>query len=68
MRSNTTWVVYMMTAQKTHLLAAVCEQREWDAMELARPGYHQLIRSGIATETEAEALARRHPAADGRVL
>ena len=31
------------------------------AMELARPGYHELIRGGIATEAEAENLARRDP-------
>jgi hypothetical protein len=37
---------------------AVCEQAEWDAMELSRPGYHQLIQSGIANEGEAERLAR----------
>jgi hypothetical protein len=36
----------------------VCEQREWDAMELARPGYHLLVREGIKTEQEAEKLAR----------
>jgi hypothetical protein len=37
---------------------AVCEQAEWDAMELSRSGYHQLIQSGIATECEAERFAR----------
>lgn len=30
-------------------------------MELARPGHHNLIRKGIATEVEAETLARHHP-------
>lgn len=37
---------------------AVCEQEEWDAMELAEPGRHALLRSGIASEAEAESLAR----------
>jgi hypothetical protein len=37
---------------------AVCDQAEWDAMELSRPGYHQLIQSGITNEGEAERLAR----------
>jgi hypothetical protein len=37
---------------------AVCEQREWDAMERARPGCHTLIKSGIASEAAAERLAR----------
>jgi hypothetical protein len=36
----------------------VCKQSEWDAIELARPGFHLLIRAGIETEQEAEKLAR----------
>ncbi len=53
------WVVYKMTLHgKPVGVNAVCEQAEWDAMELARPGYHHLIQSGIANEGEAERLAR----------
>jgi len=53
------WVVYLMTLHKNgDQKNAVCEQSEWDAMEQARPGYHTLIRSGIASESEAERLAR----------
>jgi hypothetical protein len=53
------WVVYKMTLHgKPVGVTAVCEQAEWDAMELSRPGYHQLIQSGIANEGEAERLAR----------
>jgi hypothetical protein len=37
---------------------AVCEQDEWDALELASPGYHTLVRGGIDSEGEAEILAR----------
>ena len=37
---------------------AICEQSEWDAMEAAAPGQNRLIRSGIASEGEAERLAR----------
>jgi hypothetical protein len=37
---------------------AVCSQEEWDAMERARPGHHQLVQAGIASEREAELLAR----------
>jgi len=60
--SNVTWVVYLMTMHKrTEKICAVCQQNEWDAMELARPGYHHLIRGGIATEVEAEKLARCDP-------
>lgn len=62
---NSAWVVYWMTIHKRNdRPAAVCNQDEWDAMELARPGYHTLMQEGIATEMEAEALARRHPFAE----
>ena len=53
------WVVYKMTLHgKTEQMNAVCEQREWEAMELSRPGYHTLIQAGITEENEAEKLAR----------
>ena len=55
------WVVYRrtMTIQKRRIETnAVCEQSEWDALELAEPGVHTLIRGGIASEEEAERLAR----------
>jgi hypothetical protein len=53
------WVVYRMTMHgKASGMSAVCEQAEWDAMELERPGYHTLILGGIANEGEAERLAR----------
>ncbi len=53
------WVVYLMTLNKLPTgMRAVCSQAEWDAMERARPGYHTLIREGIASEAEAELLAR----------
>jgi hypothetical protein len=53
------WVVYLMTVKNNAAgMNAVCEQGEWDAMELARPGQHTLVRSGIASEAEAERLAR----------
>lgn len=58
MEKAVTWVVYQMTLHGANPRNAVCEQSEWDAMELARPGYHTLIQSGIATESEAELLAR----------
>jgi hypothetical protein len=58
-QKTVSWVVYKMTLpQKPEGMNAVCEQSEWDAMELARPGYHTLVRSGIADEGEAERLAR----------
>jgi len=56
------WVVYRMTLRnKTTGMGAVCEQAEWEAMELAKPGFHTLVRAGIANEGEAERLARSVP-------
>ena len=53
------WVVYQMLLDKRpEAMNVVCEQGEWDAMELARPGRYKLVRAGIATEAEAERLAR----------
>jgi hypothetical protein len=53
------WVVYTMAVdKKPGGMNVVCEQGEWDAMELERPGYHKLVRAGIANEAEAERLAR----------
>jgi hypothetical protein len=53
------WVVYRMTIHgKSSGMSAVCDQAEWDAMEIERPGYHALILAGIANEGEAERLAR----------
>ena len=58
-RLATAWVVYRITVRgKPYGLGAVCEQGEWDAMELAHPGDHTLLRGGIRSEAEAEALAR----------
>ena len=53
------WVVYQMPVRGIpEGVRAVCEQREWDAMELAKPGVNTLIRAGITNEGEAERLAR----------
>jgi hypothetical protein len=55
------WVVYLMTLHgKQSGVNAVCDQSEWDALELARPGYHKLVRAGIGSEVEAERIARQH--------
>ncbi len=54
-----TWVVYEVTIRRKPIrVRAVCERSEWDAMVLARPGYHTLILGGITSEPEAERLAR----------
>ncbi|MFO0810739.1 MAG: hypothetical protein U0746_19085 [Gemmataceae bacterium] len=62
-RSVSSWVVYQMTIHgKPSEMRAVCEQREWDAMELAQPGHHKLLIAGITNEGEAERWARNGPA------
>jgi hypothetical protein len=57
--TNGLWVVYLMPLRgKPNPMHVVCEQGEWDAMELNRPGFYTLVRSGIASEGEADKLAR----------
>ena len=54
-----TWVVYSLsTKDSPEGVRAVCEQREWAAMDAARPGYFSLIQGGMTNEGEAERLAR----------
>jgi hypothetical protein len=54
-----TWVVYSMPLKGcAEPMRAVCEQREWEAMDQAKPGFYTLIQSGIGNEGEAERLAR----------
>ncbi len=58
------WVVYQIPVGRLpHVVSAVCDQGEWDAIELSRPGHCTLIRAGIGTEGEAEQLARSVTAA-----
>jgi hypothetical protein len=53
------WVVYQaLGSGKLDGMNAVCEQSEWEAMELAQPGKQKLIKAGITNEGEAERLAR----------
>jgi len=62
-KKSLSWVVYKMTIHgEPSELRAVCEQVEWEAMEIARPGYHMLMLAGITNEGEAERLARSAPA------
>jgi hypothetical protein len=64
MPNSSLWGVYQMAVSgKVSAAHAVCEQHEWDAMEAGSPGRHKLIRQGISSETEAEALARSGSAA-----
>jgi hypothetical protein len=64
------WVVYRSQLAGPQGPNAVCERREWDAMELAEPGRQPLIKDGIASEAAAERLARDSPGGttSGRVF
>jgi hypothetical protein len=62
------WVVYMKTLHNKSALNAVCEQSEWNALEVTRPGYHTLIQAGIATESEADKIARDRMTASSECL
>jgi hypothetical protein len=55
------WVIYKSRHAGEHGPNAVCDQAEWDAMELADPKAQTLLRCGIASEAQAEALARELP-------
>ena len=59
---SSSWVVFRMEIKGKSIGAnAVCEQDEWDAMQRTHPGQRQLIQEGIASEGEAERLARSSP-------
>ena len=51
-----TWVVYSMP-QKTSAFV-VCDETEWERINLARPGVNTLVQSGILSESAAERVAR----------
>ncbi len=56
-----TWVVYRKTAiilKKPIEVNVVCEQGEWEELQRKKPNQHALVRGGIATEAEADKLAR----------
>jgi hypothetical protein len=57
-RNTGPWVVYQTLIKGEAGPRAVCEQAEWEVMERDRPGLHTLVRAGIASEGEAERLAR----------
>jgi hypothetical protein len=58
----TTWVVYEKFVYRQAISQnAVCKQGEWDEMERIQPGCQNLIKTGLATEQEAERYARNGP-------
>jgi hypothetical protein len=58
-RQVASWVVYRTVLKGASAgVNVVCEAGEWDALERLQPGVHTLVRDGIASEAEAERLAR----------
>lgn len=56
---HASWVVYVNAGgRQADGMRVVCEQHEWDRLEMTHPGHHTLVRSGITNEGEAERLAR----------
>jgi hypothetical protein len=56
------WVVYRVTAPGVLGGSnAVREQGEWEEMQRQQPGHRTLTRKGIASEAEAERVAREEP-------
>jgi hypothetical protein len=53
------WVVYLMKMREMPTgMPAVIEQHEWEKLDSAVPGRHTLLRDRIASEAEADQLAR----------
>ena len=50
------WVIYEAVAKPG--VRAVCTQAEWARKVAANPGRYALVRDNIATESEADRLAR----------
>jgi hypothetical protein len=58
-RRPESWVIYRAVVQGVATGPnGVCEQDEWEAMELAKPGGTVVVEAGIADEAVAERLAR----------
>ena len=55
------WVIYSRPVHRQDPMMAICEQSEWDAIELDRPGINTLIQKGFASEGAAESAARGTP-------
>jgi L-asparaginase II len=52
------WVVYHVLQGKNAGMRAVCQQSEWETLDLRYPGVNERVQTGIVSETEAEKLAR----------
>ncbi len=58
-KTAATWAVFHTPATARECgRTTVCSQAEWDAIEREWPGRHTLVRGNIASEAEAERVAR----------
>jgi hypothetical protein len=58
-KSPNSWVIYQTVRQGVVSgVNGLCQQNEWEKMERSNPGAQVLIQGGIASEGEAERLAR----------
>jgi hypothetical protein len=60
-KSPVGWVVYKTNNSGPQGGNAVCKQSEWESIRQVEPGRYTLVRDGIATEAEAERVARESP-------
>lgn len=52
------WAVYEVVLGKQAGIRVMCRQSQWEALASSQPGANILIQDGIASESEAEKLAR----------
>ena len=58
-RRDLSWVVYeSLVGRAAERVRSVCGASEWPALAAERPGSRTLVTVGVATEGEAERLAR----------
>ncbi|MBI3865622.1 MAG: hypothetical protein HY290_27430 [Planctomycetia bacterium] len=53
-----TWVVFQALQGAQSGIRSICTESEWTDILARKPGVNQLVQAGIASETEAEKLAR----------
>ena len=53
-----TWVVYEKQMPGKSKMTLMCEQPDWDRLELIQPNFCTIVQSGITNEAVAEQLAR----------
>lgn len=52
------WAVYEVVQGKQVGIRVMCQQSEWEALAASHPSLNVLVRDRIASESEAEKLAR----------